>query len=90
MNKREFLAAFLAGAVVTAEGLWFPGTKLISIPAVSLPWYDVLDCGNWRRVYVDAAASAMAVALDKDIVASLSPRDLKWFSVAGLAPRAAL
>ena len=32
MNRRELLIALAAGAVVTAEGLWFPGTKLISIP----------------------------------------------------------
>lgn len=32
MDRRSFFAALAAGAVVTAEGLWFPGQKLISIP----------------------------------------------------------
>ena len=84
MTRRELFAAFAAGAVVTAEGLWFPGTKLISIPAAPIAWYDVLDCGRWSRVYVDAAASAMAVALDTDIYRSLSAQDLNWFPVKGL------
>ena len=33
MDRRKFLAAMAAGAVVTAEGLWVPGQKLISIPS---------------------------------------------------------
>ena len=32
LSRRQFMAALLAGGVVTAEGLWMPGTKLISIP----------------------------------------------------------
>ena len=32
MDRRKFLAAMAAGAIVTAEGLWIPGQKLISIP----------------------------------------------------------
>ena len=32
LSRREFLAALAAGGVVTAAGLWMPGTKLISIP----------------------------------------------------------
>ena len=32
LSRREFLAAIAAGGVVTAAGLWMPGTKLISIP----------------------------------------------------------
>jgi hypothetical protein len=32
MDRRAFLAAMAAGAIVTAEGLWIPGKKLISIP----------------------------------------------------------
>ena len=32
MDRRTFLAAMAAGAIVTAEGLWVPGQKLISIP----------------------------------------------------------
>ena len=33
MNRREFMAALTAGAVITAEGLWWPGKKTISIPS---------------------------------------------------------
>ena len=33
MDRRAFLAALAAGAIVTAEGLWVPGQKLISIPS---------------------------------------------------------
>jgi len=37
MNRRELFQALAAGAIITAEGLWFPGTKLISIPVPSNP-----------------------------------------------------
>lgn len=33
LNRREFMAAMLAGGVMTATGLWMPGEKLISIPS---------------------------------------------------------
>jgi len=36
MNRRELLCALAAGAIVTAEGLWMPGKRLISIPRPSL------------------------------------------------------
>ena len=36
MNRRKFLAAMAAGAILTAEGLWIPGAKLISIPKPAL------------------------------------------------------
>ncbi len=32
MNRRKFMAAIAAGAIITASGLWIPGQKLISIP----------------------------------------------------------
>ena len=32
LSRREFFAALAAGGVMTAAGLWMPGTKLISIP----------------------------------------------------------
>lgn len=32
VSRRKFFAMMAAGAVVTAEGLWMPGQKLISIP----------------------------------------------------------
>lgn len=36
MSRRTFFAMLGAGWIVTAEGLWMPGTKLISIPKPSL------------------------------------------------------
>lgn len=33
VSRRQFLAAVAAGMVMTAEGLWMPGQKLISIPS---------------------------------------------------------
>ena len=32
LTRREMLAMIAAGGVVTAAGIWMPGTKLISIP----------------------------------------------------------
>ncbi len=32
LSRRQFMAAMMAGGVMTAAGLWMPGTKLISIP----------------------------------------------------------
>ena len=43
MNRRKFLAFLAAGGVVTAEGLWMPGQKLISIPKrkfFNIQWLD--------------------------------------------------
>ena len=34
MNRRELLKALAAGGVITAAGLWMPGSKLISIPKI--------------------------------------------------------
>ena len=84
MTRRQLFAAMAAGAVVTAEGLWFPGTKLISIPAAPIAWYDVCDCGTWSRVYVDAACAAVNRAMDEEILKSfLSTPDINWFSLRG-------
>jgi hypothetical protein len=33
LSRRQFMAGLAAGMVVTAEGLWMPGEKLISIPS---------------------------------------------------------
>lgn len=33
VSRRQFIAAMAAGMVMTAEGLWVPGQKLISIPS---------------------------------------------------------
>jgi hypothetical protein len=33
LTRRQFLAAMMAGGVMTAAGLWMPGEKLISIPS---------------------------------------------------------
>lgn len=44
MNRRQFMAMLAAGAVVTADGLWMPGRKLISIPSrVSIAGKTPLD-----------------------------------------------
>ena len=47
MNRRQFVAAMLAGGVLTASGLWLPGEKMISIPSHTyflpkgaLAWFD--------------------------------------------------
>ncbi len=33
LTRRELLAGIMAGGVMTAAGLWMPGTKMISIPS---------------------------------------------------------
>lgn len=32
MKRRDFFSILTAGAIMTAEGLWVPGKKIISIP----------------------------------------------------------
>jgi hypothetical protein len=52
MNRRKFLAAMAAGAVVTAEGLWIPGQKLISIPRPPKFFVgDVLSTNDFGRTW---------------------------------------
>ena len=48
MDRRKFLAAMAAGAVITAEGLWIPESKLISIPSKSDPYMEYLGYGWYR------------------------------------------
>ena len=71
MNRREFFAAIAAGAVVTAEGLWLPGSKLISIPSGeifipegTLAWME----GDLRMIYMQGAAKALAENVDLQII----------------------
>ena len=56
MNRRRFLAALAAGIVVTAEGLWVPGAKLISTPKLR-PDDDLLS-GLHRIARADALIRA--------------------------------
>ncbi len=42
MDRRKFLAAMAAGAVITAEGLWMPGSKLISIPEKTSRIFEIV------------------------------------------------
>ncbi len=62
LSRREFIAAMMAGGVMTAAGMWWPGTKLISIPKsprmefISAPWPHGIaaviynDDGSVRRM----------------------------------------
>ncbi len=54
MNRRKFMA--VAGAIITAEGLWIPGQKLISIPKpiierISITYPKILWPGIERWYY---------------------------------------
>jgi hypothetical protein len=56
MNRRELLKAIAAGGVITAAGLWMPGSKLISIPNISrIPskaqWIYAMDAANSHKEY---------------------------------------
>ena len=43
-DRRTFFAMLAAGMVMTAEGVWMPGTKLISIPKrKTLEWMVELE-----------------------------------------------
>jgi hypothetical protein len=62
MDRRKFLAAMAAGAIVTAEGLWMPGQKLISIPKkFGTPLNVWLTQGDvdvkWAVIYADKLES---------------------------------
>lgn len=46
LTRRQFLAAMMAGGIITADELWLPGRKLISIPKrplVSRAEIELLD-----------------------------------------------
>ena len=61
LTRRQFLAAMMAGGVMTAAGLWMPGEKVISIPSrkifvprASLAYLDgpvanVYSGGKWYQ-----------------------------------------
>lgn len=45
-----------AGAIVTAEGLWVPGSKLISIPKKQFygtPITELIRINDWTYVWID-------------------------------------
>ena len=68
MNRRQFMAMLAAGAVVTAEGLWMPGEKLISIPekkifVPKLKWHRV------EKVVGDMVYSCMTTDPGLQIIA---------------------
>jgi hypothetical protein len=50
MNRRKFLTAMAAGAIITAEGLWIPGQKLISIPSGRVFSDKVLFIESWTAL----------------------------------------
>ena len=71
MNRRKFLAAMAAGAIVTAEGLWIPGQKLISIPKVG----DGISLTSMHHPHTDDI-----------IMPGINPQELwpgidKWFAL---------
>ena len=75
MDRRAFLAALAAGAVVTAGGLWIPGQKLISIPNVATPWGGyIADLRYFEELYVMPAVRALAAAIDDDVFLSIAMR----------------
>jgi len=51
MNRRELLKALAAGGVITAAGLWMPGTKLISIPKFQGHSLDILLMHSGKEMY---------------------------------------
>ncbi len=70
MNRREFVAMLMAGAVVTAAGIWMPGDKLISIPSRkifippgTLAWLDAGD----PHIVLDGKVLAIPKYFDVDI-----------------------
>jgi hypothetical protein len=53
MTRREMLAMLAAGGVVTATGIWMPGTKLVSIPKmVRVLNPKVCPCGTQHYAIV--------------------------------------
>ena len=70
MDRRAFLAAIAAGAVVTAEGLWLPGQKLISIPKKSLYVFGNYTNESWDippKWYIDRGRrSSFAIFAGRD------------------------
>ena len=49
LSRRELIKIALAGGVVTAAGVWWPGQKLISIPKVRK---GTLVYKNFGDVYI--------------------------------------
>jgi len=71
MNRRGFLiAAAAAGGVMTAEGLWWPGSKLISIPKPG-PTIHVMTASEVflrQKAWLDEAGKRMMAAMDRDVI----------------------
>jgi hypothetical protein len=81
MSRRQFFASLAAGMVVTAEGFWMPGERLISIPsrkifvpAGRLAWVDAgvqcyFDGGKVIRIpeYFDLVVRGAQLSRDIDI-----------------------
>ena len=73
MDRRTFLAAMAAGAIVTAEGLWIPGQKLISIPRLK-PRFEWVTYGEnqvWTRSKMTAKQHQSFVELMERYQASM-------------------
>ncbi len=62
VNRREFLAALAAGYVVTAEGLWLPGKKVISIPKREVVQPDYL------RIILEGEGNPLPVGVNGKIL----------------------
>lgn len=67
MHRRHFLAALASGAVMTAEGLWVPGKKLISIPKVGR-----LDSHSGDIPFGDPDSSLVMGATDHPYCATIN------------------
>lgn len=60
MDRRTFLSGLLAGAVATADGLWYPGKKTISIPSKKVfTFEDMTGSVTWGHL-VDASGKILA------------------------------
>ena len=74
MNRRKFMAMIAAGGVVTATGMWMPGSKLISIPkksGVPLNLWLMSDevTAKWFTIYTDVSPDGLSYHA-KDLVHS--------------------
>jgi len=65
------MVALLAGGMLTAAGVWLPGSKLISIPSGkifiaegTLAWME----GDLRYAYMQGAAKALADSVDLEVI----------------------
>ena len=61
MTRRQFLAVLMAGGVVTAEEIWLPGRKLISIPKPPIITRAEIELLNKLRASYDGGRSFFKV-----------------------------